>query len=207
MKKLIIIFLLIMIIISTYQMINIYALYKSEISADGKLTLGTWNIQLNENDIKNGQFETAYIGIKNDYNDHTEEGTIAPGGEGYFEIQIDPSGTDVSIIYTIELNMEFENENTKPAIAIKSIENYYYDQQGEKVEDDTVESIIDNNIIKGIITLQAINNQYVNKVKVNVKWENDENNNDKDTELGKNQVGLIVRTNVEAKQYIGETLE
>ena len=103
--------------------------------------------------------------------------------------------------------MEFENENTKPAIAIKSIENYYYDQQGEKVEDDTVESIIDNNIIKGIITLQAINNQYVNKVKVNVKWENDENNNDKDTELGKNQVGLIVRTNVEAKQYIGETLE
>ena len=207
MKKLIIIFLLIMIIISTYQMINIYALYKSEVSADGKLILGIWNIQLNENDIRNGQFETAYIGIKNNYNDHTEEGTIAPGGEGYFEIQIDPSGTDVSIIYTIDLDMEFETDNIKPAIAIKSIENYYYDQQGERVEDDMVESIVEDNLIKGIITLQAINNQYVNKIRVNIKWENDENSNENDTILGSNQIGLIVRTNVEAKQYIGETLE
>ncbi len=196
-----------MIIISTYQMINIYALYKSEVSADGKLILGIWNIQLNENDIRNGQFETAYIGIKNNYNDHTEEGTIAPGGEGYFEIQIDPSGTDVSIIYTIDLDMEFETDNIKPAIAIKSIENYYYDQQGERVEDDMVESIVEDNLIKGIITLQAINNQYVNKIRVNIKWENDENSNENDTILGSNQIGLIVRTNVEAKQYIGETLE
>ena len=48
MKKILIIIFLIMIIISTYQINSMYALYKTEVSGDYEQQLGIWYIKVNE---------------------------------------------------------------------------------------------------------------------------------------------------------------
>ena len=59
MKKLIIIFLLIMVCISFYEIIDTYALYKSQITADYEDDVGKWIIKINNYDIDSEN--VAYI--------------------------------------------------------------------------------------------------------------------------------------------------
>jgi len=107
MKKLLTILLLIMLIISVFQITNMYALYKEKIQGDYSTLLGLWTIKINETDItSSGQVETFNIAdgqLQYLESEYIEAGKIAPDGQAYFDFVIDPSNTDVSIVYQVDL--------------------------------------------------------------------------------------------------------
>ena len=60
----------------------------------------------------------------------------------------------------------------------------------------------------GLISLSDIKAGKTNKIKVRLSWENDENNNQMDTTLGKLKGYTVnIPINVTATQYLGETIE
>ena len=109
MKKLLTILLLIMLIISFFQIANMYALYKEELQGEYTNLLGIWSIKVNGVDISSGGENLTFDMSENNltYIDSQliKNGKIAPGGQACFEIAIDPSDTDVYILYTLSINL------------------------------------------------------------------------------------------------------
>ena len=109
MKKLLTILVLIMLIISLFQIANMYALYKDQLQSDYANLLGVWAIKVNGVDISSGgqnlTFEMTEDNLK--YMDfaNVKDGKIAPGRQACFEIIIDPTNTDVSILYTLNIKL------------------------------------------------------------------------------------------------------
>jgi len=120
MKKLLTILVLIMLIISFFQITSMYALYKEEIQGEYSTLLGVWAIKVNETEVTSGGQNLTFT-ISDDQLQYVESsyiqaGKIAPNGKAYFDIVIDPSTSytdaeenehtvynDVSIIYKIDV--------------------------------------------------------------------------------------------------------
>ena len=193
-----ILFLLIMCItiLLIYKIINIYALFQSEMEGNVKLENGTWNITINGQKITTGT-ETSFVieQINTTQNDYVKPGKLAPGLSGNFEIAINPEDTNVSVRYDITLNQdELGGSNLK----IKSIQEVEKGYQLIKT---------DENTYTGIMTLQEINNGINHKIKMEVEWLDDGQNNENDTEIGKNETHqLQIPITVHAIQYLGEEI-
>ena len=108
-----------------------------------------------------------------------------------FEIEIDPTDTQVSFVYelTIDtsdlLNEEFEITSvteTNGNTFIRTDENKYV----------------------GIAHLNEIENGEIYNIEIEITWNNDDNNNDSDYELGiRADEELNIDVNIELSQYIG----
>lgn len=208
MKKLIIIFLLIMVCISFYEIIDTYALYKSQITADYEDDVGKWIIKINNYDIDSEN--VAYIYQNQSL--HTSTGTIAPGNTATFEMEIDPTGTDVAIMYAVDLTIDSDTiqEEDYPFNDYVEIDRIVstFEKDGETAIVDTTNNTVDDTgkKFKGIIPLDKINSGYKNKITVYLKWINNEANNEIDTDLGKKgNADFNVAVKLELKQYLGET--
>ena len=79
-----------------------YAIYRSNASGTGSVNAANWAVQINGSDIDSANFDfdagditwTTLTG----YND-----TIAPGSEGYIEIEVDATGSEVDVLLTATL--------------------------------------------------------------------------------------------------------
>lgn len=79
-------------------------LAKYEMSAEGhtKITLADWKISLNGKEITNNNDTlTDLITLK----DSNNSSKIKPGQTGYFDIEINPTGTEVSFMYKVSLDL------------------------------------------------------------------------------------------------------
>ena len=107
------------ILIVVYGIIQIYAVFQSEVNGTVNLIKGVWQIKVNQTDISTGvnkEFTVDNIEVQN--NEHVKPGNLAPGLSGIFHISIDPRNTDVSVRCDVSLNQEnLTNKN----ITIKSI--------------------------------------------------------------------------------------
>lgn len=198
-KKFKIVFLIISVLVilfCIYKIINTYAVFYSE--ADGKIAqkIGNWTIKVNNLDVSKEiveNFTIDQIELSSDKN--VKEGKIAPGLEGSFLITIDPSNTDVSIRYDIVFDTSLlETNNLKLS---------------------TVEEIaLGNNIVKtqencytGIISLSQIKQKATNQLKVTIDWENVEDFNKEDTEMGSTKNAKVnIPITVRVTQYLGEEI-
>jgi len=193
-----ILFLLIMCItiLLIYKIINIYALFQSEMEGNVKLQNGTWNITINGDKITTG-VETSFVidRIDTTQNDYVKPGKLAPGLTGSFELAINPEDTNVSIRYDITLNQEELGGSNLTIKSIQEIEKgYELIRTGE-------------NTYTGLITLQDINNDVNHKIKMEVEWLDDGLNNESDTVIGKNETHqLQIPITVHAIQYLGEEI-
>ena len=231
MKKLLTILVLIMLIISFFQITSMYALYKEQIQGEYNTLLGAWEIKVNATDItSSGQVET--FTIANDQlgyvtSEYVQAGKIAPNGQAYFDIVIDPSKTDVSIVYEIDIDTKaLSSTNTDieliDAIEFISGENYF-ELLGEDGETTTVESYTsykDGNTYTGVIPVNLITQGYKNYIRLYFKWKNVtqtvqvdgvdtqvEANNEQDTTLGETEgAKLTIPLEINLKQYTGEVI-
>ena len=90
----------IMIFVTIYEITNTYGLFESNINMNADSKLATWNILINDTNI--GKSETFTIDNFISEEDSTvASGKIAPGTSGYFNININPSTTQVSIRYDL----------------------------------------------------------------------------------------------------------
>jgi len=224
MKKLLTILVLIMLIISFFQITSMYALYKERIQGEYSTLLGVWAIKVNGSDISSGGQDLTFT-ISDDQlqyvnSQYIEAGKIAPNGQAYFDIVIDPSTiytdaedtehtvyNDVSIIYKIDVN-SITDETAPATIELISVENYFgqgTDGQTNKTTNNDVYK--DGNSYTSIIPVNLITQGYKNYVRLYFKWINVEDNNTTDSALAENvgaTLGIPLQINL--KQYTGEGL-
>lgn len=193
-KKVLFLLMMCILVLLIYKIIDIYAVFHSEVEANVKLENGVWNIIVNGTKISTGvetQFVIDQITTTEDI--HVKPGRLAPGLTGSFEIAISPEDTNVSIKYDIILEREeLENSNLK----IKSIQEIENGYQLIKT---------DENTYTGVISLQDINNGTKHKIKMEVEWTDDGTNDENDTETGKKHK-LQIPITFHAIQYLGEEI-
>lgn len=170
-----------------------YALLQTISSGSAEVKTGSWTIKLNEKNISNGITETFTLNnmIYDESNENIENGYIAPGKSGYFDIVLDPSGTDVAISYEINVRLD---ECTYPNNIKLSVENTSTDGGVEVI----------GNTFKGLISLNDIKNNKTITLKLTLIWENNEEFNESDTKLGTIEANkLKIPITITLNQYQG----
>ena len=205
MKKLLTILVLIMLIISFFQITSMYALYKEQLQGEYNTLLGAWEIKVNETDVTtSGQVETFTISDSQlEYlaSEYIQAGKIAPGGQAYFDIVIDPTDTDVSIVYTIDVDTIaagiYDTDKTAEAkIELVDAENYFK-LDGEETQTANETEFHDENLYTSVIPMNMITQGYKNYIRLYFEWVNDENRNTTDSALAAS--GTIIETEEEGE--------
>lgn len=171
---------------------NSYGLFENNATATEQNPVGGWTINLNDILIsESGQTTINIDEFVYDSSTTINDGYIAPGRSGYFDLILDPSGTDVAIKYEITFNLdELYEDNITYSVDMLS---------GESATQ------VDENTYAGIITLDDIDDGETISLRVHVNWLNDETLNDPDTELGivlNNKISIPI--NIKLVQYLGE---
>ena len=209
MKKLLTVLVLIMLIISLFQIANMYALYKDQLKGDYTSLLGVWKIKVNGVDISTGEDNAKFTMTEDNLtyvdSDRVKSQKIAPGSQVYFDIVIDPTNTDVSILYT--LNMKFDDV-TSAKMKLLKVENYFKkDGETEQITNTDVKTELDLHQHQAIIPIAKINEKYINYLRVYFEWANVEANNETDSELGQTEDAKIsIPLEINFKQYTGEVI-
>jgi hypothetical protein len=91
-----------------------YALFESNIEGEVETHPAKWHIKVNNTMISTGVTNEFTINNINytQTDSNVRSGKFAPGIEGYYDLIIDPTDTEVSIKYTIIIE-DFESENLK----------------------------------------------------------------------------------------------
>lgn len=209
MKKLLRILVLIMLIITLFEIANMYALYKDQLEGEYTNLLGVWAIKVNETDISSGDDNLTFNMTEDNLtyldSEHVKSQKMAPGTQAYFEIIIDPTNTDVSVLYT--LNIKLDAVSTAK-LKLVNVENYF--QKAGETEQFTNDDVYTNNETnehEAIIPLARINDKYLNYIRLYFEWENLEENNEEDSALGQTENAKItIPLEINLKQYTGEEI-
>ncbi|MCI6712280.1 MAG: hypothetical protein SO067_06860 [Bacilli bacterium] len=192
-NKIIYIVCAIMIFISIYEIKNTYGLFESKKEIDIDKSVAKWNIYINDNNLNT----TETFTIDNftfQETDTVAKDKIAPGILGWFDILIDARDTQVSIIY--EITFDFTSLPSNITV--------------EKIEEINGREIIKTgpNTYSNYITLDDINNNVKDTIRVYIKWNNDEENNENDTNIGiiKNN-SIKIPVSITVSQYLNDTIE
>lgn len=183
---------IILIVITIYIIVETYAVFYTEVESKIAFERGTWNIYINDTDVKKGLNKELLIeNINISSKETVKEDKMAPGMTGDFTISICPKDTKVSVRYDITVNLDEMEYNQ---FEIKNVENV----------DNTNEIIrTGENTYTGIIKLEDISDAYKDNIKFEIEWLDDE----KDIEIGSvynNVVGIPLTINV--TQYLGEDI-
>lgn len=207
MKKLLTILVLIMLIITFFQIANMYALYKEQLQSDYTNLLGVWAIKVNGVDISSGEENLTFTMTEDNLqympSNSVKDGKIAPGRQACFEIIIDPTNTDVSILYTLKIKL---SEITEAKMSLVQVGNYFQkDGSTDEVTNETVYTGTESHT--AVIPIGKINEKYINHIKLYFEWSNIEENNESDSTLGAtDSAKLSVPLEINLKQYTGETI-
>ncbi len=209
MKKLLRILVLIMLIITLFEIANMYALYKDQLEGEYTNLLGVWSIKVNETDISSGDENLTFNMTEDNLvyldSEHVKSQKIAPGTQAYFEIIIDPTTTDVSVLYTLNIKLDAV---TTAKLKLVNVENYFQKtDETEQFTNDDVYTNNETNMHEAIIPLARINDKYLNHIRLYFEWENIEENNEADSALGQTQNAKInIPLEINLKQYTGEEI-
>ena len=91
-------------IICITQISQTYAKYLESKEGSTEFTVAGWKILINNQDITTGAELSSLINPVYESNSNIAPGVIAPGSEGYFELEIDATNTEVSFAYNISIN-------------------------------------------------------------------------------------------------------
>ena len=195
-KRILWICMCIILIAIVYEIIHIYAVFQSEMEGNARFENGKWNIYVNGTEISKG-VETSFLvdQINIDGSLHVKEGNLAPGLAGDFEIAINPSNTDVSVRYDININKESMTDDNIQIVGIV-----------ETIENNTLVRT-DENTYSAIIPLNKIKNGTTNNIKISLQWIDSDENSSEDINIGTaSNPKLHIPITVHVSQYLGEEL-
>lgn len=117
-----------------------FARYTTVVEDAPNIEIANWEIKINENKVVDGETLSNIIQlIPNATTQTTTNNKLAPGQNGYFDITINPEGTEVSIEYLIEL----ETSNLPKGLEVTTYE----------ILETGITKKIENNNITGEINL------------------------------------------------------
>lgn len=195
-KRFFIILTVMMLCFTIYLVSKTYAVFYSEGQADLNMKLAIWDIKVNNQDITKGTSKNFTITDFNILeNSNVKSGKIAPGTTGSFDILINPTDTQVSIRYDLSIDSDKLEEYQIQIDSISEISNSNKLTKTGK------------NTYTGIIPLSKINGNYNNDIRIVFKWDNNEANNEKDTNIAS---VANSKTNIPItltfSQYLNETI-
>ena len=189
MRKILLLVVLLFLSLTIMEISNTFGLFETNNVITVDNNIAKWQIKVNNSLIKDSvHFTVNNYNIDSDSN--VKEGLIAPGVGAYFDIDIDPNNTSVSIRYDITFDLTgLENDKIK----IVNI---------EELGGNTL--VNNNDTYAGII---PINNSSIHHIRVYIEWENDEENNEIDSKFGvTGEKEINIATNIKFSQYLGETI-
>ncbi len=143
---------------------NTYAKYVSSANANTNFTIATWAFSINRQDVlSSSNFSNTIKPIFVD-NENIKPGVIAPTSEGYFDLLIDASGTDVSYTETITVANAANNKVTDLKIT------GYQVNGGDIVEFDEATNVISKDHLLS-------DTDKVNSYRIFIKWYDGEGEN------------------------------
>lgn len=188
-RKYTIILLFISLYVFIFSLVSTYARYSSEYEKLTTLNLTKWKLYVNNSDIANNSDISQNITPTFISNPHIAENVIVPMSEGYFDLEIDCSNTDLSFSYTINIDTSVSEIADFKLIGY-SINN------GEMILTQTPE-------ITGEILYS--DNIDIISFRIYIKWDDSENNitnNIQDTQLSINNSTACVNVNISFEQII-----
>ena len=100
---------LISLVICIAQISQTYAKYVESKEGDTDFTVAGWQILINNQDIANGTELSSLINPVYENNNNIKNGVIAPGSEGYFDLVINATNTEVSFSYNISITSSVQS--------------------------------------------------------------------------------------------------
>lgn len=153
------------------QIQQTYAKYLDTKEGDTDFTIAKWKILVNQQDITEASTMSSLITPVYIENEHIKEGVIAPGREGYFDLVIDSSNTEVSFRYDISVTSS-ENSSVNDLIIT-----------GYSLNDSEIIPVSDQlNNLSNVIYYTDTNKE--NKIRIYFKWRDgtgENMNNEADT--------------------------
>ena len=189
MRKILLLVVLLFLSLTIMEISSTFGLFETNNVITVDNNIAKWQIKVNNSLAKDSvHFTVNNYNIDSDSN--VKEGLIAPGVGAYFDIDIDPNNTSVSIRYDITFDLTgLENDKIK----IVNI---------EELGGNTL--VNNNDTYAGII---PINNSSIHHIRVYIEWENDEENNEIDSKFGvTGEKEINIATNIKFSQYLGETI-
>ena len=172
-----------------------YSLFESNRVNTSSISIAKWQVKINDDNISGSSSTFTIDNINWIESENVKSGKVAPEMDGYFDIEIDPNKTETSVRY--DVTFDFSNLDSSQFLIteIKEIDEKEIVRTGEFT-------------YSNIFTLDDINNNETNTLRVYLSWVNDELNNEKDSNLGKVANNTIkIPVVVEISQHLdGETL-
>ena len=137
-----------------------YTSYESNVDATTSSTIANWNIKINNKTLTKTDTNPIASDDITWTNTHANNSKVAPNSSGIYNIEIDPTTTNVAIKYELEV-IDKSVDATK-ILTLTSINS------------DLIKTGIDT--YTGIITLNDINNKIKKTITLNLKWLSDDNN-------------------------------
>lgn len=160
-KKIVLILICCILLASLLLFINmIYAKYKTEVSGKASISISRWDVKVNDNSIKNNQDISSTITPIFPGNEYIASNIIAPTAEGYFDLFLDYTATDVAFKYEINVSPNEES-------AVKDLVTTGYSvDDGEKIEFSEFNSPISE-------TVNLSNENKTKKIRIYIVWNDD----------------------------------
>lgn len=191
MKKLLPFLALLSFIVLINTVIGTYAVFETDVGIGTETPLASWQIAINGSllDDIDQTFEVNSVNWTTSAD--VLPGRASPGLSGYFEILIDPTGSDVAMSYEVELDFESLNNTSIQFISIK-----------DSLNNDLTD--LGNNTYGGLITLEDVQSETAENIRVNFTWINDDENNAADS-VHVNQLNSQI--NIPVIVRISQTIE
>lgn len=150
---------------SIYVIKDTYAKYITNTSGNAELQIARWKIIINDQDVEQNNSLTSAITPVFEGTNDIAANVIAPTAEGYFDLLIDASNTDVSFNYEITTS---DNENSSVSDIVLSA---YSLDDGAKQEIET-----DDGQLKLTGTVNRTDENKSFKIRVYLEWNDDPDN-------------------------------
>ena len=138
-----------------------YAKYRTSINGSTSINVARWRILVNNQDIRNNSNTTLTIAPTFPGSTNIASTVVAPTAEGYFDLVIDGTDTDVSFSYTVSADV---NANSPVSDMIVT---------GYSIGNGAVQTISNGDDITGNIYLNDVSR--VITLHVYVKWDDSVN--------------------------------
>lgn len=191
MKKILQIGAFLFLIVLIYTIVDSYGIFESNIQSQVEGKIADWQIEVNGSQIIG---ETNTFNIPNVFwttNTAVVPGKASPGLSAYFEIIINPTGSEVAIEYEIELDfLALNNEQ----IFLTNIKNVDTNLNLEE---------IDTNKYRGVIPLTKVLAGQNEVIRVDFVWNNDDDNSSDSVYANQLNPVLEIPITIRLLQYLG----
>jgi len=176
-------------LVSTYVMVDTYGLLESRATADIDKSIGKWKISINGFDVLETE-ELTFKDLSYQQNSNVENGFFAPGSVGSYEIEIDPTGTDVAVRYDIVMDLASVELHPNIIFSVSGLPMH-------KLEDGKIG-------YSNYIPLTLVKSGTSINLSIVISWINDDNYNELDSTLMCIDSELSIPMSINFSQYVGE---